>query len=867
MKPQSTLAAKRQRDATRRRATASVPERPSLDALEARWSESWQTQQIYRFDRQAPRDDVFSIDTPPPTVSGSLHVGHVFSYTHADIIARYRRMTGKSVFYPMGWDDNGLPTERRVENFYGVTCDPDAAYEPHYREPTEPAARRAEFARISRRNFIELCHKLTAIDERSFRDLFVRLGISVDWSLNYATIDNRSQRSSQLAFLRNLQRGELYSQDAPCLWDVTFQTAVAQAELEDREIAGAYHDLCFSGPNGRSVVIATTRPELLPACVALVAHPDDARYRYLVGSTVRSPLFEADVPVLAHPLAEPAKGTGLAMVCTFGDLTDVIWWRELKLPTRCVISKDGRLQDEMPAWLESPRARQAYARLAGESIARARNRIVELLTENGALAAPPRPIMHSVKYFEKGDRPLEIVATRQWYLRSGGRDDALRAQLRERGMQLNWHPEYMAARYDNWVAGLNSDWLISRQRIFGVPIPLWYPLDARGEPDYSKPLLPHESALPVDPRSHVPVGYDEAQRGQAHGFVGEADIMDTWATSSLTPQIAGGWQEPDGCFANIFPMDLRPQGHEIIRTWLFYTMVRAELETHTAPWQHAMLSGWILDPARKKMSKSKGNVITPMALLDTYGSDGVRYWAAQGGPGTDTVFEEKQMKVGRRLALKLLNVSKFALGFGGDPHGCITEALDHAMMHRLTAVVADTTNALEAFEYHRAIEHTESFFWWYCDDYVELVKGRAYGEGAKAESACHALAASLSVLQRLFAPFLPFAAEECWSWWMEGSVHTAPWPIVETFDTSSADDAISFAPLIGMVSETLGEIRKAKSEAKLSMKAEVRRIVIEGLPGQLALLKLAQGDLCEAGQVSQCEMRTADLFRVQVELS
>ncbi|MEW6347300.1 MAG: valine--tRNA ligase [Paraburkholderia sp.] len=864
---QSSLPAAQQGHFPRRRAVASVPERPTLDALEAHWASHWQAQHTYRFDRSAPREAVFSIDTPPPTVSGSLHVGHVFSYTHADIIARYRRMTGKSVFYPMGWDDNGLPTERRVENFYGVTCDPDAAYDPHYRAPSTPATRRSQFARISRRNFIELCHELTAIDERAFRELFVRLGISIDWSLSYTTIDERSQRISQLAFLRNMQRGELYSQEAPCLWDVTFQTAVAQAELEDREIAGAYHDLRFIDNMCNAVVISTTRPELLPACVALVAHPEDERYRCLAGSAVRSPLFEVEVPVLTHPLADPAKGTGLAMVCTFGDVTDVIWWRELSLPTRCVIGKDGRLHDATPDWLRSPRAGLAYARIAGATIAQARSRIVDMLSESGELTAPPRPLMHSVKYFEKGERPLEIIATRQWYLRSGGRDGDMRTQLLERSAQLSWHPAHMAARYEHWVTGLNSDWLISRQRIFGVPIPLWYPLDSAGEPDYSRPIAPDASSLPIDPRSHVPRGYTEAQRGEPGGFAGEADIMDTWATSSLTPQIAGGWEEPDGCFANVFPMDLRPQGHDIIRTWLFYTVVRAGLEANCAPWRHALLSGWILDPDRKKMSKSKGNVITPLALLDSYGSDGVRYWAALGGPGTDTVFEEKQMKVGRRLALKLLNVSKFALGFAGNPHGAITQALDRAMMRRLSAVVVEATAALEAFEYNRAIECAEGFFWWFCDDYVELVKERAYGSGARAESARNALAASLSVLQRLFAPFLPFVTEECWSWWMESSVHTAPWPTAAALDAPGGLDCDVSPEMTAAASEVLGEIRKVKSEARLSMKAEVKRLVIEGPRAQLQWLESVQRDLCDAGQVKQFELSVAEVFHVRVELT
>lgn len=814
---------------------------PSLEHLETRWSQRWLEEGTYAFDRSASRDAVYSIDTPPPTASGSLHVGHVFSYTHTDIIARFQRMRGKAVFYPMGWDDNGLPTERRVENYYGVRCEPLAPYQPQFQPPAQVAERRADYAPISRRNFVELCHQLTAVDEQAFRRLFMHLGLSVDWGLTYATIDERAQRVSQRALLRNYQRGELYSQQAPCLWDVTFQTAVAQAELEDRELPGAYHDLRFQGIEGPDLSIATTRPELLAACVALVAHPDDPRYQGRFGQYLRSPLFEVEVPLLAHALADPQKGSGLAMVCTFGDLTDVLWWRELQLPTRSIIGADGRLLAQVPDWLATPAARQAYATLAGRSLPQARKTLLALLRECGALLGEPRPIRHAVKFFEKGDQPLEIVATRQWYLRNGGRSAELRQQLLGRGQALEWHPPFMRSRYEHWVGGLNGDWLISRQRVFGVPIPFWYPLDAQGEADYDRPILADEAALPVDPTLDPPPGYRPEQRGQPHGFIGERDIMDTWATSSLTPQIAAGWEEGDDLFARVYPMDLRPQGHDIIRTWLFSTLVRSHFEAAAVPWKHVALSGWILDPDRKKMSKSRGNVVTPQGLLEQYGSDAVRYWAALGRPGSDTAFEEQQMKIGRRLALKLFNLSKLVFGVPGDPHGPVEQPLDQAMLQRLGAVTAAAEAALEGYDYSSALIGIEGFFWWFCDDYVELVKRRAYRP--EGHSARNALAAALSVLQRVFAPFLPFVCEEVWRCWQPGSVHCAPWP-----EARAAEDFVE--PLLQAVSATLAAIRKAKSDARQSMKAAVACVELVERGPLLESLQCARQDLIEAGQVA-----------------
>jgi valyl-tRNA synthetase len=856
---------------------------PTLDDLEARWGERWERDGTFRFDRTRVRSEIYSIDTPPPTVSGSLHVGHVFSYTHTDTIARFHRMRGRAVFYPMGWDDNGLPTERRVENYFGVRCDPSVAYQETFVPPTKAPSKRQDYLPISRRNFIELCERLTATDEKAFEQLWRLLGLSVDWSLTYSTVSARSRRVSQRAFLRNLARGEAYSSEAPSLWDTTYQTAVAQAELEDRERPGAYHDLRFHGTAGRDdVVIATTRPELVVSCVALVAHPDDERYQPLFGSTVRTPVFDVEVPVLAHQQAEPDKGTGIAMVCTFGDLADVVWWRELELDTRAVIGKAGRLATETPSWLTTEPARAAYARLAGKSSSGARQAMVELLHEAGDLVGEVRPITHPVKFYEKGERPLEIVTTRQWYIRNGSRSPELRAELIARGRELCWHPEFMRHRYENWVEGLNGDWLISRQRFFGVPIPLWYRLDEQGRPDYEHPIVPEEAALPIDPQSHVPPGYTEQQRDQPGGFTGDPDVMDTWATSSLTAHIACGWEDDTDLFARTFPMDLRPQAHDIIRTWLFSTVVRSHYEHGSLPWQHAAISGWILDPDRKKMSKSRGNVVVPTELLRQYGADAVRYWAASARPGTDTAFDPGQMKIGRRLAVKLLNACRFALGLPPAPADAeVSQAVDRAMLAQLATLIDEATSAFENYDYARALQVTEEFFWRFCDDYLELVKVRAYREGADSASARAALRIAVSTLLRLFAPILPYVTEEAWSWgrteagplpgFTDGSVHRAAWPQAAELRTLSNAAALPEGDpsVLVVAADVLRQIRKAKSDAKRSVRAEATSVTVVDSPPRIAAVEAVLDDLRSAGNARELitvELRNGAKATVEVQL-
>ena len=896
---------------------ARVPEKPSVDGLEAKWAAAWEAAGIYRFDVSAPAERIFAIDTPPPTVSGTLHIGHAMSYTQTDVTARFQRMRGKAVLYPMGWDDNGLPTERRVQNHFGVRCDPELPYDPGF-EPPKPGG---GLVPVSRPNFVQLCHELTAEDERAFEQLWRALGLSVDWSRTYTTIGDLARRTSQRAFLRMLARDEVYQHDAPTLWDVDFRTAVSQAELEDRERPGAYHRIRFElignedawNENARSdhVEIDTTRPELLPACVALVAHPDDARYRPLLGRSVRTPLFGVRVPIVAHPLADPDKGTGAAMICTFGDTTDVVWWRELDLPTRTVVGRDGRLEPVewgAPGWEsdDPAAAAAAYGELVGRTVRQAQERIVELLARSGDLIGEPRPIVHPVKFYEQGERPLEIVASRQWFVRTL----ALRDRLLRRGDELRWHPAFMAHRYRAWVEGLSSDWNISRQRFFGVPFPLWYEVDDDGTVRYDKRLVPSEDRLPVDPSTDVPDGYEPGQRGQAGGFVGEPDVMDTWATSSLTPFLVAGWEEDPGLFERVFPLDLRPQAHDIIRTWLFSSVVRSELEVGRLPWTDAAISGFVVDPDRKKMSKSKGNATTPLPYIERHGADAVRYWAASGRLGTDTALDEGQMKVGRRLAIKILNASKFVstrvtagggtgevpftlgvpLAAGSAVTGSavtgqavtgqavtgsavtgpavtgpavtgpavvptVVEPVDRDLLRRLGGVVQEATGALGAYDHTRALEATESFFWSFCDDYIELVKLRSAGEPGDpgAVSARLTLALALSVQLRLFAPFLPYVTEEVWSWWQTSSVHVAPWPDANGELGPFLGDGLGWgaAPVLDTVTEVLAAVRKEKTARKQSMRARVARLTVVDSAERLGHLRLARRDLLDAGGIGE----------------
>jgi valyl-tRNA synthetase len=694
----------------------------------------------------------------------------------------------------------------------------------------------------------------------------------VDWSMTYATIGERARRASQRAFLRLLAKGLAYQADAPTLWEVDFHTAVAQAELEDREVEGMSYRLRFTTAEGGAdgaVEVETTRPELLAACVALVVHPDDGRFAALQGRTVRTPLFGAEVPVLAHKLAEPGKGTGVAMLCTFGDPTDLVWWRELHLPMRPVLDPDGSIRPvawgspEFPS-ADPAAAQRAHDQLAGLPVARARERVAGMLRQAGALAAPPARVTQTVKFYEHGSQPVEILTSRQWFVRTLDLKDALLA----RGRELSWHPEWMRSRFQNWVEGLSADWCISRQRFFGVPFPLWYRVGPDGAVDHDRPLVPDEDRLPVDPSTDVPDGYSQADRGRPGGFAGASEVMDTWATSAITPEIAGGWIDDPDLFARVFPMDLRPQGHDIIRTWLFYSLARAHTEHGTVPWAHAVIAGWVVDPNRRKLAKSRGDALTPTDALERFGADALRHWAAGKRAGVDTTLDEGQLRVGRRLATKLLHAARFVLALDGRAAAEATEALDRAMLAALAGVVDEATAAFEAYEPARALEAAEACFWSFCDHHLELVKGRAYGEAGPAgqASAVGALRLALDTLVRLFAPVLPFVTEEVWSWSHDGSVHLSPWP--EGGPLRAAAGVERPSPLaLEAASAVLAEVRRAKTAARCSLRTPVRRVEVADRPDRLAALAAAAGDLRRAGAITDLALLDpADTLTVRVEL-
>lgn len=826
---------------------AQLPKHFETQEAEKKWDAAWQDAGIYHYDATRGRSETFVVDTPPPTVSGSLHVGHVFSYTHTDVIVRHQRMLGKNIFYPMGWDDNGLPTERRVQNYFHVRCEPTEKYHEDLKlEPASAKKRKERPMLLNRKNFIELCHELTTVDEKAFQELFTRLALSVDWRQTYETINDKSRKQAQMSFLDLNEKGHVYQSFAPTMWDVDFQTAVAQAEVTDKPKQGHFHHIEF-GVEGAddTFTIATTRPELLPACVGVTAHPSDERYKHLFGKKALTPLFRVPVPIFPSELADPEKGSGILMVCTFGDQTDVLWWRSEKLELRQIIGKAGRLEPvtygtEAYPSLNAEAANAYYAEIAGKNVTQARTAIVELLRdpkgsatgETAPLQKEPEPIEQAVKYFEKGDRPLEFLSTRQWFVRLMDKKE----KLLENGETIKWHPEFMHSRYRDWTENLGLDWCLSRQRYFGVPIPVWFEVNEDGSTNWESRILPSIDQLPVDPMADAPAGYKEEQRDQPGGFTGETDIFDTWFTSSLSPQIGSHWGLDDERHKALFPADIRPQSHEIIRTWAFYTIAKAMLHENTIPWQHVVISGWILDPDRKKMSKSQGNVVTPLHLFDEHGVDAVRYWAAGARLGADTAFDPQVFKIGRRLTTKLYNAAKFVLSHEGVQTP-ITEEIDLAFVAELKKLVAKATAAHGDFNFAQALQETEGFFWThFTDTYLELAKPRAWkqeeGDTPHSEesrgSAIASLRLGLNVLLRLFAPVLPYITEEIWSWVYaeetgDKSIHTAAWPSEKDFSgISEPANPASF----DLAVDALTAINRAKADGKVSAGRVVEKLTL-----------------------------------------
>lgn len=783
----------------------SLPKKYSAANAEKQWQEFWQQEGIYQFDPNHG-GEIYSIDTPPPTVSGALHIGHVYSYTQAEIIARYRRMRGFNVFYPFGFDDNGLPTEKFVEK--------EKSVKGH-------AMGRAEFN--------QLCRETVADVEERFKNLWISLGFSADWDLTYSSIDERCQRISQRSFLDLFHKGLVDYKEEPHMWCCDTRTAIAQAELEAIEKDSFFNDVRFELKDGGEIVIGTTRPELLPSCACIFVHPEDERYRDRVGKTAIVPIFGHEVPILTDEKADMEKGTGAVMCCTFGDKTDVEWMKKHSLPIRLTITREGRLSE-------------LAQEFAGLKIAEGRKAIIEKLGETGHLLKSD-PIRHTVNVYERSGKEVEYLVTPQWFIKVvEHKEDLLRL-----GDELTWNPPFMKQRYQHWVENLNWDWCISRQRFFGVPFPVWHCEDCQH-------IIPaQEESLPIDPLTSRP---DTCPKCNSSNLVGDKNVMDTWATSSVTPQINAQWGEA-GEREGFMPMSMRPQAHDIIRTWAFYTIVKAWYHHKTLPWKDIMISGHVLYKKGQKISKSKGNAKSgPELLVETWGADTIRYWTAGAKLGTDCYFEEQEFKIAQRLITKVFNASKFALmhleNFGQGKSADVTFSLDKGLLTQLSETVRKSTAFMEKYEYSQALAEIEAFFWSFCDNWLELAKHRLYNPDehgdTQGKSARSALYLTLNTILKLFAPFIPHITEEIWQAHFREietlkSVHLEAWPKAEEL-MEEQEDLKAYLQACKLI----GAVRRSKTELRISLNSPLASVSV--LSADFDAVKSVLSDLSKA---AHCE--------------
>lgn len=793
-----------------------LPKKYNFIETEEKLQKFWQDKAIYNWDKNSDKANSYIIDTPPPTVSGQLHIGHVFSYTHTDFIARFQRMRGKNVFYPIGFDDNGLPTERLVEKVKNIKA-----------------------TNYDRTEFITICKQVITEEEEKFRQTFNSIALSVDWTQEYQTISDRSRALSQMSFLDLIQKNEIYRDNQPILWDPVDQTALSQADIEDKEKPSQMNEILFRTDNGQELKIATTRPELLPACVAVFYHPDDERYKHLSGKKAITPLFEIEVPIIADEKVAIDKGTGLVMCCTFGDNMDIEWWKIHKLPMRMILSKKGSLlpleivlENFSNSCLNIKNAEQYYKQIEGQYVKKARQIILDILAEKTLLLSQT-DIIHSVKCAERSGAPLEIITAPQWFVKILDKKEL----LKEKAKQINWYPHYMKNRLDNWINALSWDWCISRQRYFGVPFPVWY---SKRPGEEGKVIFAQKEQLPVDPLKDLPQGYE------AHEVEPDYDVMDTWATSSISPQLNSHAVSPEFAVSyqrhqELYPANLRAQAHEIIRTWAFYTIVKSLCHENQVPWKDIMISGWCLAENRDKMSKSKGNVVVPATILQNYGADCLRYWTSSAKLGADTAYSEDILKNGKRLINKLLNAAKFtSQHFELLPNdkgniknlissGIIYAGVDLWILHKLQKLIFQVTESFEKYEYCVVRSLIEEFFWKdFCDNYLEIVKMRSYDEeNPKLQlSAIYSLYHVLLNIIKLFAPFMPHITEEIYQALFanstEASIHGQNmWPLTEDF--SPCDIQFQEAENLVLL---LDLVRKSKAERNLSIKAEIARIEV-----------------------------------------
>ena len=785
-----------------------IPKKYDPKETEERWRKYWEENGTYRFDPDTDKE-IFSIDTPPPTVSGKMHIGHAFSYSQQDFVARYKRMKGNELFFPFGTDDNGLPTERLIEKTKGVKA-----------------------TKMDRQEFIELC--LKTLDEElrpEYLQDWKRIGFSADFDVFYSTINDMSRKISQRAFLDLVKKDRVYKKASPVMWDPVMETALSQVEVEDKEVKSTFNDIAFKTENGDIIKIATTRPELLCACVAVFVHPEDTRYKDLVGKELIVPYYHFKVPVLSDERADPEKGTGVVMCCTFGDQTDIEWYKAHNLPLKEGITKEGTMTE-------------IAGDLEGLKIKEAREKIIDKMKESGELLKQEE-ITHSVNVGERSGAEIEFLNSEQWFIRYLD----LKETFLERGDELNWFPEHMKSRYTNWIKGLQWDWCISRQRFFGVPFPVWYDKKT-GEPIYAE-----EDQLPVDPFKDLPKGYTKDQVSP------DTDVLDTWATSSLSPHLSADLFENHKVYDKIYPMSLRPQAHEIITFWLFNTVVRSHLHDNVLPWKDTLISGWALDPQGKKMSKSKGNTIKPQDKIAEYSADALRYWASIAKPGEDVPTQEKDFQNGHKLTNKIFNASKFVLmhleDFDGEKPKKL-EAFDEWILAKLDRTIKEATEAFDRYEFSKARRETDLLFWQVCDDYLEIVKDRLYNPESRGEdarrSAQYTLQRLLRSILKMYAPILPFITEEVFSWKFAEeekvkSIHNSAWPEAEKYDEEiikTGEEAVSI----------IHEARRFKAKNEMSMKKELAGIKVK-----------TENDITIFSEDIKATTKAGELVREEGELS
>lgn len=752
---------------------------------EKKWAEYWEKEKIYAFDPKS-KSEIYSIDTPPPTVSGKVHIGHAFSYSQQDFVIRFHRMLGKNVFYPFGTDNNGVATERLVEQI-----------------------RQVKARDMAREKFVKIC--LEELEKNlipQYEKGMKRLGLSCDYSIFYTTIDKHCQKISQRSFIALHKMGREYRKDAPAMWCPECETGISQQECVDKEISSTFNDIIFK-IEGQDLVIATTRPELLPACVAIFYHPEDERYKDLKGKLAKVPLFDIEVPIMEDKRADPEKGTGIVMCCTFGDQTDMEWQKAHNLEIKEAITKDGRMTE-------------LAGKYKGMEIKKARKAIIEDMKKQGLLVSQ-KPITHAVNVHERCGTEIEILKSKQWFIKYLD----LKKDMIKWAEKLNWYPKHFISRYKNWVDGLQWDWLISRQRYFGIPFPVWYCKAC------DEPILAAEKDLPVDPLEDNPP-VDKCPKCGVAGFIPEKDVLDTWATSSLTPRLAVELM-PVETQKKLFPMNLRPQAHDIITFWLFNTVVKSNLHYKKNPFKDVMISGWLLDPKGKKMSKSKGNVIEPDQVIEKYCADALRFMAAGTKLGEDLPYQEKDVVTGMKTITKLCNASKFSFMHLEDYKKTKPKKqqfFDKWVLSKLNNIIKSSTEAFQKYEYSRTRLDVEKFFWHtLCDNYLEITKDRLYnpdkrGKEAK-ESAQHALYTSLLATVKMLAPIMPFITEEIYQEYFkktekDKSIHISKWP---EHDKKQTNDRIEEAG--DAMIEIIAAVRKEKTKQKKSLGSEAAKLVIE----------------------------------------